>query len=197
MACLDVARQDVRTAIDNQHGLLNDMLDMAQLEADAIRLCPTSTDLHSSAVKVVRLFETQAAHKHCTITLASSDAVPAFCDQARIERVLHNLLGNALKYTAAYRPNGGGAIQVQITHEAERVVCRVRDNGPGIAAEDLAKIGQRFQRAEHSTVGASGTGLGLHFCKGVLEASGGELRIESDGPGHGACITIVLPAARA
>jgi signal transduction histidine kinase len=196
MEHLNSIGQDIRAAIDSQKGLLSDMLDMAQLEADAIILRPTITDLHSIAAKVVRVFNPQATHKKCMITLSGNSAV-TLCDHQRIERVLHNIIGNALKYTTAYRPDGGGEIQVEVQREAECVVCRVRDNGPGIAAEDLAKLGQRFQRAERSTAGASGTGIGLYFCKGVLAASGGELKIESDGPGHGSCATITLPVSTA
>ena len=123
---------------------------------------------------------------------AADEPVAAYCDAARLERVLHNIIGNAIKYTSAFRTDGSGQIQVEVACETEHVICRVSDNGPGIMADDLARLGQRFQRAERSTAGAGGTGIGLHFCKGVLEASGGDLRIESDGIGLGSCMTVVL-----
>jgi signal transduction histidine kinase len=185
----------IRTALDGQHGLLSDILDMAQLEADAIVLQPAVVDLQAIVRRVSRLFELQAAYKRCTITIATNEPTVAWCDGRRIERVLCNIMGNALKYTSAYRTDGNGQIRMEVAQEAAWSVCRVTDNGPGIAAEDLVKLGERFQRAERSIVGEGGTGLGLHFCKGVLEAGGGELRMTSEGLGCGATITIRLPSA--
>jgi signal transduction histidine kinase len=188
------ADNDIRTNLDGQRGLLSDMLDMAQLEADTITLRLAPADLHVLAANVVRLIEPQAIQKHCAIAVTVEGDTSVWCDTKRIERVLHNIIGNALKYTSAFHTNGGGEIHVEVSQGDNGTTCCVTDNGPGISAEDLTKLGLRWHRAEHSTAGASGTGLGLHFCKGVLAASNGDLSIISDGPGQGTTVTIMLPA---
>jgi signal transduction histidine kinase len=184
---------DIRIALEGQRGLLSDMLDMAQLEADAIILRPAAVDIGEMVKKVIGFLTPQAASKHCKIEFTADETIDAYCDGARLERVLHNIIGNAIKYTSAFRTDGSGQIQVEMTRQEEQVFCRVSDNGPGIAPDDLISLGQQFHRAERSTAGACGTGLGLHFCKGVLEASNGALHIESAGIGLGSCMTIVLP----
>jgi signal transduction histidine kinase len=187
------ADTDIRTSMESQRGLLSDMLDMAELEAAGIKLHPAVVDFGTIAEKVIRLLAPQAANQHCELRLTADRPLETLCDAARLERVLHNVIGNAIKYTGAFRTDGDGQIHIKVAREREHVICRVSDNGPGIAIDELAWLGQRFRRAERTTAGASGTGLGLHFCKGVLEASGGELRIESDGIGLGSCISVIVP----
>src|SRR5262249_29582674 len=136
---LEDARTTIQTALQSQRGLLNDMLDVALLEADRIVLHPAAADVGALAAKVAGYFAPQFAAQRCALTTESAASVTAVCDAARLERVIHNLLGNALKFTSAYRCDGSGNVAISVAYEGEQVVLRIRDNGPGIAAEDVAR----------------------------------------------------------
>jgi signal transduction histidine kinase len=112
-------------------------------------------------------------------------------DAGRLEQVVSNLLGNAFKYSAEDSP-------VEITIEADEpedaVTLAVRDYGIGIPAEDIKHIFTRYKRASNAVEnGVEGLGLGLFLCKGIVEAHGGHISAESEGPDQGAAITITLP----
>lgn len=106
----------------------------------------------------------------------------------QVSRVLHNLLDNALRHTPA-----GGTIQVRAVPSAEAVVVSVQDTGEGISAQDLPRVFDRFYRGERSrTSGEGGSGLGLAIAKGLVEAHGGEIWVESR-PRGGATFCFSLP----
>jgi signal transduction histidine kinase len=190
---ITTADQQIQGAMGYLRGLLSDMLDMAILEADSMQLHPTATDLRIILDKLAISLLPELAMKQCTLTIADGGPAVAWCDPARIDRVLYNVLDNAIKYTSAYRANGSGQVAVSLAQEGAEIICRVADNGPGIAAADLARLGERFRRAEQSTAGARGTGLGLHFCKGVIQASSGRMLLESAGVGQGLTVDVRLP----
>ncbi|AUX41670.1 uncharacterized protein SOCE26_030920 [Sorangium cellulosum] len=108
-------------------------------------------------------------------------------ERERVLQVLSNLLGNALKFT----PQGG---QVTLSVDREGTMARfaVADTGPGIPREDLASLFERFWKGE--TPGKQGTGLGLYIAKGIVDAHGGHIWVESE-VGHGTRFTFTLPIA--
>jgi two-component system sensor histidine kinase BaeS len=109
-------------------------------------------------------------------------------DAQQIGRVLSNLLGNALRHTPS-----GGVVQVHASRTDGGVRVQIKDTGEGIDAEDLPHIFERFYRSEKSrnrTTG--GAGLGLAIAKGIVEAHGGEIDVES-APGEGTCFYFTLP----
>jgi signal transduction histidine kinase len=106
-------------------------------------------------------------------------------DRFRVEQLVTNLLTNAIKYGA------GKPVEVAVEEEGEHAVLRVRDHGIGIAAEDQARIFERFERAV-SNRHYGGLGLGLWIARQVVEASEGTLAVEST-PGEGSCFTVRLP----
>lgn len=111
---------------------------------------------------------------------------------AEWQSAFSNLVGNAVRYTPS-----GGAVQLRVEpEESGRVAVRVRDTGPGIAAEHLPRLTERFYRVDRSRSRESGgTGLGLAIVKHVVQRHGGELKIEST-VGAGSTFTILVPAAR-
>ena len=113
-----------------------------------------------------------------------------------IDQVLTNLLENALKYTPAETP-----ITVRVFHERSArglpsIITVVRDYGPGIPADDLARIFEKFYRRGDTLTQAAGSGLGLAICKGIIEAHSGHIWAENC-PGGGAAFTFKLPLGAA
>jgi signal transduction histidine kinase len=113
-------------------------------------------------------------------------------DPKRLDQILVNLLSNAIKYT----PNLGSiTIAARRSETANRVEISVADNGFGIPAHHLPHIFDPFSRIERDAIQHTvGTGLGLPIVKGLVEAHGGEIWVESE-EGHGACFTFTLPIA--
>jgi signal transduction histidine kinase len=110
-------------------------------------------------------------------------------DRERLGQVLTNLLTNAAKYAPAETP-------VTVTVEGERatVTVSVRDEGIGIAADDLPRLFDRYFRARSATErGIEGLGLGLYLCRGIITAHGGEITAESPGPDQGTTIRFTVP----
>ncbi|GIW07345.1 MAG: hypothetical protein KatS3mg060_2150 [Dehalococcoidia bacterium] len=111
-------------------------------------------------------------------------------DAGRLEQIVHNLIGNAVRHTPP-----GGIVLVRAATEPGWVILTVRDTGDGIAPEDLPRIWDRFYRSDAARDREhGGAGLGLALVKELSEAMGGEVAVTS-APGDGACFTVRLPAA--
>lgn len=108
-------------------------------------------------------------------------------DPSRIGQVLDNLLGNAVKYSPA-----GGPISVRVSESTDELVVAVTDSGEGLAPADLAKVFERGYRAARGGVAVSGQGLGLAISKMIVEAHGGRIWAESEGPGRGSTFAVAL-----
>jgi signal transduction histidine kinase len=159
--------------------LVDDLLDDARLDAGTFNLKVEEADLGACIKGVAASLspQAQAAHIRLELDLPGVPLVFPF-DAQRIEQVLGNLLGNALKFTPA-----NGIIQVRIQVEKNYIVCEVSDTGPGIALEDRAKLFQRFSQLSDGAK-KGGTGLGLSISKAIIEAHGGEIGVRNTtGPG--------------
>jgi signal transduction histidine kinase len=115
------------------------------------------------------------------------DDAAVSADRDRVLQVLSNLLGNALKFTA-----GGGTVTVSVHLEEGAIRFAIGDTGPGIASENLDRIFDRFWKDE--SAGRRGTGLGLFIVRGIVEAHGGGVWVESE-LGRGSTFFFTLPAA--
>ena len=164
--------------------LMNDLFELAQIESGAVRLQRRPVRLVQLAAEAVDAMQFLARQKHVSITLARGNNVPLLpLDQARITRVLLNLLENALNHTPA-----GGRIRTQVERNGQAAIVRVADTGEGISPDDLPHIWKPFYRGEKSRRRSSdggGTGLGLSIVKGLVEAHGGMVTACSQ-PGKGA-----------
>jgi signal transduction histidine kinase len=171
--------------------LMNDLFELAQIESGAVRLQRRSVRLAQVAAEAVDAMQVLARRKQVSITLARGNDVPPLrLDQARISRVLLNLLENALNHTPA-----GGRIQTRVERNGAAAIVRVSDTGEGISPDDLPHIWKPFYRGEKSrrrSGEAGGTGLGLSIVKGLVEAHGG-IVVASSRPGKGTEVTITLP----
>jgi two-component system sensor histidine kinase BaeS len=122
------------------------------------------------------------------VRVNAPDPVEVFADPARLRQALGNLVANAVRHTPA-----GGAVEVMVRAHAAEAVLTVTDTGPGIAAEHLPHLFDRFYRAEPSRSRATGgSGLGLAITKHLIEAHHGRIDVTS-APGAGATFTIRLP----
>jgi signal transduction histidine kinase/DNA-binding response OmpR family regulator len=175
--------------------LVNSMLDVTQIESGKLRMVFEETDLSALISNVVGLFHTEAGKKDIHLGLEIPARMPRLlldCD--RIEQVVINLVGNALKFTGQ-----GGDVRVALRYfaESETVQVAVMDSGVGIAAEDQDLIFDEFAQLQKRSNGTSreGTGLGLAIVKRIVEAHSGAIAVES-ALGKGSTFTFTLPARR-
>jgi PAS domain S-box-containing protein len=176
---------------DRLSELIDNLLDASRAQAGDFKLRLSELDLDEVVKRVVDKFTPQLT-THTLTSDVPSDLPMVMGDDARITQVLNNLIANAAKYAPA-----GTTISVSGRALADRVEISVTDQGPGITPADQARIFERFYRTE-SAVRKSipGTGLGLYLCKSIIEAHGGNIRVESDGA-HGSTFRFQLPRTEA
>jgi phosphoserine phosphatase RsbU/P len=179
---------NIDLSADELTTLINDLLEIARLQAGRVELWLSHVDLRDIATRAVRALEplVQARQQHINI---SQPAQPVLLevDAERMGRVLRNLIANAQKYGSE-----GGNIAVAIKPAAEQVCIDVVDDGPGIPLEDQERIFERFYRGTRSGSSLPGSGLGLAIARGIVELHGGRLAVEST-PGEGSTFRIQLP----
>ncbi|WP_349371544.1 DUF3369 domain-containing protein [Salinarimonas sp.] len=162
---------------------MNDALDIS------IRREPL--DLAALAREVIEANRPLAERKGQAIALEAPAPVPAIGDQDRLREAIENLVSNAIKYSPI-----GAPISVAVTGETEEAAVAVRDRGPGLMPEDVARVFGRFQRlSAKPTAGEGSTGLGLSIVRRIAELHGGEAQATSPGPGLGATFTIRIPSS--
>ncbi len=167
--------------------LIDNLLDMSQIEAGALRVDKEPTQLRN----VVREAVDRARRRtetHWFVVDLPAELPRVWADPRRIRQVLNNLLENAIKYSP-----GGGQITVAAEVEGDHLAVSIADSGPGIPAPYLDKIFQRFFQVDAaSTRRTGGSGLGLSISKGIVEAHGGRIWAESS-PGQGSVFRFTLP----
>ncbi len=173
--------------------LINDILDFSKLEAGQVRLSPQVFDLAALIDDVVSLAIPSAFQAGLTLTARLQMPRPCHVrgDPARVRQVLHNLVGNAIKFTEE------GSVTVIAKYHVDRTRIAVHDTGAGIAPADLTHIFDAFRQADNSfTRRYSGTGLGLTIARELARAMGGDLVCTSR-QGRGSCFTMTvrLPSA--
>ena len=168
--------------------LIGDLLDASAINAGALRLDVDHHDLDDLVGEAVSMFRVQAELRglHLISELAAP-GVRVRCDRDRIVQVLSNLIGNAVKFTPA-----GGTVTVAASPAGDgMLVVEVRDTGPGIPAEQLPRLFQKYWRAHTDRTGA---GLGLFIARGILAAHGTKLSVETE-VGKGSRFDFQLPVA--
>lgn len=172
--------------------IVRDLLDVSRLTAGQLRLTRARVDVAAMSRAVVETFSLDAGASGIGLHWHPPEApVMVDGDEERLQQVLSNLLGNALKFTA-----GGGRVDVRLDRDGARVRLQVADTGRGIDAEFLPYVFARFRQADSSaTREKEGLGLGLAIVQDLVRLHDGEVTAESDGPGRGAVFTVWLPAA--
>ena len=174
--------------------IINDILDFSKIEAGKLRLESVPFDVEDLAHKAVGLLTVQAAEKGLRLFCVVDPSTPrsVLGDAMRLRQILVNLLGNAVKFTAA------GEVSLSVTGLGEvggprRISFTVRDTGPGIPPEQQQRIFDSFSQADTSISRKfGGTGLGLAISKSLVEQMGGCLTVESE-PGRGAAFRFDIP----
>ena len=174
--------------IDRLTKLTTDLLDLTKIEARQLDLELNENDLFELAREVVESDEPAATAKDLRLEVISRNGpVTARCDRDRVYQVLQNLLGNAINYTDE------GSVTVSIDLRDDWVEVDVTDTGPGISPQAIGTIFEKWSQAHADTRSEKrGTGLGLAICKGIVEAHGGSITVQSQ-VGEGTTFTFRVP----
>jgi cell cycle sensor histidine kinase DivJ len=188
-----VRRADYAKLInDSGHHLLsvvNGILDMSRIDNGEFQIQPEPFDIAAVVANCCALFELKAAEAQITIAQDVTPGIPDInADKRALKQILINLLSNAIKFT-----NPGGEIVVRVRRSGPLLSVAIQDNGIGVSAEDLPRLGKPFFQARGSYDRKhDGTGLGLSIVRGLAELHGGDMVVAST-LGEGTCITVTLP----
>ncbi|RLC62531.1 MAG: hypothetical protein DRI48_09475 [Chloroflexi bacterium] len=173
--------------------LVDTLLDIARLENESLKLSLQPLDLNALIEEVITEELPLAEHQGVTLESRLSTVLPkVMADRDVLQRVLTNLLDNALKFT----PNGG-QVWVEASPDAQEVQISIVDTGLGIPPEERERVFEKFTQVQGQVKLVRGLGLGLAFCRMAVEAHGGLIWVE-DGPGgNGSCFAFTLPQAQA
>ncbi|PSK92398.1 two-component system sensor histidine kinase BaeS [Haloactinopolyspora alba] len=170
------------------HRLVDDLQDLALADAGVLRMHPEPVDAVDLAQQVVSGHRTSAEQAGVAVTVSAPEPAEVDADPARLRQALANLVGNAVQYTPE-----GGHVAVTVSHVDDELVLAVEDDGPGIAAEHLPHLFDRFYRPDTSRTRATGgSGLGLAITRHLVELHGGTVDVCST-EGSGSRFTIRLP----
>lgn len=186
---LDFVRTIMRSS-NFMLALVDDLLDVSKIEAGRLELELSEVDLRALVERNVELNRRLAERKEIKILFESLPDLPRLrLDASKIEQVLNNLVGNAVKFSPR-----GSTVEVGLEDADGSVVLYVKDEGPGVPAGESEKLFEPFtRRSARGTEGEKGTGLGLAIVKRIVEGHGGRITVESE-PGAGATFAVSLPA---
>ncbi len=174
---------------DMMMGIINDLLTLSRLDNSKIQWQISEFNIKNLMIHICDVMRTEAISHGHTINLDIKDDIPDMTgDKERIERVIINIISNAIKYTPK-----NGKIDIRVVSVDNDIKIHVRDNGIGIPEADLSRLFERFYRVEKSrTSDTGGTGLGLAIAKEIVEAHGGIISIKSK-LNKGTIVSIILP----
>jgi signal transduction histidine kinase len=183
--------EHIRDATKRLTSMVDHLISDAMADAFDISIRREPVDIAGLVSEVADANQPLAANKQQTIAVSAPPNFVTMCDADRMREAIDNLVSNAIKYSPI-----GGKIALLVTHEGDRTVIRIADEGAGLLPEDLGRLFGRFQRlSAKPTAGESSTGLGLSIVKRIIDMHGGEVTAESGGPGQGSTFTVTLPAA--
>ena len=166
--------------------LVDDLLDVTRFSRGQFELMPEQLDIRPVLEDVVARFRLVSPN-HTLRLVLDHGSFEGFWDHDRLEQVMNNLVGNAVKYSP-----DGGEVTVLTRHEGDNLVVSVRDQGVGISEEDQQRLFQRFYRGLAEGHDIKGLGLGLYVTRRIVEAHGGVITVRSK-PGEGSEFTFTLP----
>jgi signal transduction histidine kinase len=167
--------------------LINDMVDVTRIRSGKLSIRPGDTELAGLLQRIVGDLRQRAEEAGATIVLNALEEVRGVWDEFRVEQIIVNLLTNALRY------GGSKPVTISLHTSAAQAHVVVRDQGPGIAESDIARIFDPFERAGNKEV-KEGLGLGLYIARQLAESHHGTLAVIS-APGEGAAFELTLPLA--
>jgi len=183
-----LAMETIKRSAEHMNVLIQDLLDISRMEAGQLRLDPTPLAVTSVLSELEDGYAALAAERSIRFAVEQSDDLPAIqADSDRLRQAFSNLIGNAFKFT----PDGGSVV-VRAERREEVVCFSVRDSGPGIPASHQSQVFERFWQAKSAT--RQGAGLGLAITKGIVEAHGGQVWVESE-EGRGTAFHFTIPVS--
>jgi signal transduction histidine kinase len=175
-------------AAEQMDGLIRDLLDVNQLDAGKLTIAPELTDVTLILTDSLRTIRPLTADKGIAIDVQIEVGLPkVFADVERVQQVLSNLVGNAIKFTPF-----SGKIVIAAKRNDDDVVISVADTGAGIAGDELPKVFDRYWQSTRTN--RQGAGLGLAIAKGIVESHAGRIWLESE-PGVGTTVRFSLPTS--
>jgi two-component system cell cycle sensor histidine kinase PleC len=185
--CRDI-RESGRYLLD----VINDILDMAKIEAGRFEINPEHFSIDSVVTEALRVIAPRAEQKHLQLTIEVEPGLAIEADRRGFKQIVLNLLSNAVKFTP-----DGGSVSVRARLAGDFVALAVEDTGIGIPESAMRKLGRAFEQVQSPlTRNHQGSGLGLAIAKSLAELHGGAVRIRS-AEGVGTRATVELPAMRA
>lgn len=182
--------QAIGNSADWMSKLIADLLDVSTIEVGKLSLERRTEQVAPIVKQALAMVAPQAQQRGVALNSSVADGLPAVHgDAARLIQVLTNLLGNSLKYTER-----DGSVTVTAAHNSDEVQLSVRDTGSGIPGEQLPRIFERYYTRKRGA-NKSGSGLGLSIARGIVEAHGGRIWVESE-VGAGTTFFVALPAVR-
>ncbi len=183
--CLNVINQETRRL---EH-MVGDILSVAEIEAGSLKIKKDDVRLDALFAELEADYQAQAGEKQIELAFSLPPKLPVIQgDREKIALAIHNLLGNALKYTPS-----GGKVTLAATADDGRVVVDVKDTGIGIGEADRERIFEKFYRAKDRRVAKiTGSGLGLALAREVIRLHGGDITVDSE-VDHGSTFTLTLP----
>ena len=175
--------------------LINQLLDLSKIEAGEMKLNLSNQNICQYLISVCQTFIPFAERKDIQLLVDSeSDEITLPCDQEKLEKIVNNLLSNAIKFTPT-----GGRVKISVKREEQDnhqwIQISVKDTGPGMSADDISKVFDRFYQIDgSSTREHEGTGIGLSLVKEMVELHQGKIAVNSE-PGFGCEFVVLLPAA--
>jgi two-component system CheB/CheR fusion protein len=183
--------EQLRRAVQGQRKIIDDLLDLSRLRTGKLSLNMAAVDLGALVHDIVAIARADASCARIDLQEAIEDGAMVMADPQRMEQVVWNLVGNAIKFT------GEGRVTVRVETRDEEVRLSVQDDGPGIAAEFLPRVFDLFgQAAARAASRQAGLGIGLALSRQLVHSQGGRIQALSAGPGEGSTFTVWMPQMR-
>jgi signal transduction histidine kinase len=181
--------ESIERQVDRMNGLVNDLLSVSRAGKGTLDMDRSPFDLAAELRDVVGRYvaATREEGRH-SFTVDSPETLTFDGDQTRIDQLLMNLIGNAVKYSPR-----GGQVAVRLARQDDTAEIAISDQGIGIPMADLTRLGGAFTRGIGKAATFAGMGIGLHVAKLVAEAHGGSLQLESAGEDRGTTVRVRLP----
>ncbi len=178
--------QNATEGADQLAVILENMLELSRDQAGHLKLRVEPVNISGAVRSVIRKLESQGVSHQFSIDIPK-DLPPVEGDPVRVERILYNLLENAVKYSP-----DGSQINVSADMNENFIITMITDQGPGISPHDQSRLFEQFQQLEMRPYPTTGVGLGLVVCKRLIEAQGGWIKVDSI-PGKGSTFSFALP----
>ncbi|MFT5547017.1 sensor histidine kinase [Rheinheimera aquimaris] len=178
----------LKQELDRLDAMLDELLTFSKLDAGQYQMHKQPFDLPELLTEIIEVNQVEADARQQTINLHTSSGIQIYADSRLLARAVENVLRNAIKYSPA-----ASMINISLLQQANQLVLTIRDQGPGIAPEQLDAVFEPFYRVSNSrNSNTGGTGLGLAIVAQIVRQHGGQVRAENS-PQGGLCITMHLP----